>query len=1051
MSDQTRQGWIAWFAHNPVAANLLMITILLLGLTTALNIRTEGFPPEAPRTITVTVGFDGASPQDVEEGAAIKVEQALNGVAGIAKISSTVTANEAMISVDSVDGYSLDKLKEDIETRVNAITSFPAQVTRTTVAAEKDERHVIYVQVSGTVDHQTLKQAAQRVRKDLLRVPTVSKVTTEGTLGYAITVELSESKLRAFGLTPEEVARSIQGQSVSLSAGTLETGRGTFTLQSRNQAYFGADFEQTIIRTSPAGGIIRLGDVANVVDGFEETSLISLFDGVPSVRLDVQLTGRDSITAASDSVAHVIGDIGQQGYLPDTITLSTWSDESQNIRDRLALMSRNALIGMGLVFVMLALFLNMRVALWVAVGIPISFAGTLYVIGPSGFDYSLNDLTTFAFIIVLGIVVDDAIVIGENIYAHKQRDGGGVETAVGGAQEVAIPATFGVLTTVAAFFPLTMMSSDFGGPFRIIAVVVIICLLFSLVESKLILPAHLAGLRADRGAGRHAPGPFAMPGRAWRFIQNAADWGLQLVICRAYLPLLRLAIRNLFPALVLCFAVLVATLGLLTRGIVPVVFFPDGESNMVYVAISLESGAPESQTRAVTDRFERSLIRTSAEYQDRYNLPEAPVRTRYVYSDKTDSLLISVELAGGTDRRFPAAQFAADWRLAAGHSAAIKELDFYTGFSDIRDLEIELSATEPHMAEQAMQQLADTLARYAGVNDIKTTLDEQVTELTFEVLPLGERLGVTNRSLITQLRNSIYGFEAQKIQRGEEEISLRVRYSRENRDNLADLDRFLVATPQGNTVPLTKVARITSRQVQQQLSRIGGRRVLALWAKTDRTVTTPDDVLTHLQAQIFPALAAAYPTLEISIEGEAQQENKATAQLMAGFGMALLGIFALLAIPLRSYVFPLIILCAIPFGIVGAILGHLIIGIPMSLLSFFGVLALSGVVVNDALVLTTRYRNLRNTGHDFAQAILVAAPSRFRAIFLTSVTTFAGLTPLVWETSEQAQILIPMAVSLAFGLVFATLVTLIVIPVLIGVVEQLTILMNNKNQANTSL
>lgn len=1024
-----QHGWIAWFTYNPVAANLLMVAILLVGLTTALNIRTEGFPAPAPRNVTVSVALDGASPRDVEEGAAVKVEQALNGVAGIQKVTSTVTANEATITVQSVDGYSLSTLKENIQSRVDAISNFPTQVSKTTVSAEQEDRHVIYVQVSGATDLHTLKEAARRVRQELLMLPAISKVTTEGSRKSEISIEISENRLRAFDLTPAEVATAVQGESVNLSAGTLQTDSGIVTLQSRNQSYFGAELEQVIIRSSPEGGVVRLGDIAQVVDGFAEAHSISLYNGKPSIRLDVQLTGKDSITAASNTVAELIADQTKIGFLPKNITVSTWSDEAEYIRSRLSLMSENALLGIGLVFIMLSLFLNIRVALWVALGIPISFAGTLYVIGPVGFDYSLNELTTFAFIIVLGVVVDDAIVIGESIFSHKERDGGGAETAVRGALEVAKPATFGVLTTVAAFLPLTMISSDFGGPFRVIAVVVIICLFFSLVESKLILPAHLAHLQIRQ--------PTSKVARFWKSIQQTLDWALSSFIRNAYSPILRLAINNLLISLVLCIAILIAAVGLITRGLVQSEFFPEGESTIVYADITLESGAPAEQNQVLAKWFDDSLVETGTLYQERFGLLEPPIHNRYVSSSSTEKLLVSVELAGGADRSFSAAEFASDWREIAGPHPLIRQVDFYTGFADIQDLEIELSDPDAERTEEAISYLASALSQVGDLNDIKTNLDDPIAELTFNVLPLGERLGITNLSLITQLRNSIYGFEAQKILRREEEIGVRIRSSREARNSVSDLNRTLIATPDGSKVPLTEIAQVTRHETPQKFDRSNGQRVLTLTAKVNRTITSPQVVLGFMQSEVFPDMQARFPTLSISIAGEAEQEGKATTQLATGFVLALLAIYALLAIPLKSYLQPLVIMCAIPFGIVGAILGHLIISIPISLLSFLGILALSGVVVNDALVLVSLYSRLREDGMNYSHAIQQAGPARFRAIFLTSITTFVGLAPLVWETSEQAQILIPMAVSLAFGLLFATTVTLLIVPILLGISENI--------------
>lgn len=1032
-SPQDRpSGWVAWFARNPVAANLLMAALLLLGGMTAMTIRTDGFPEPAPRQIVVTVAFQGASARDVETGAAIKVEQALNGLEGIKKIDTTVTASAAVVSVTSIDGYPLTELKTNVQARVDAITSFPSQVDTITVTAAQADRHVIYAQVSGDVGHRVLKETARQLREQLLALPTISSVVTEGALAYEITVELREDKLRAYGLSFAEVATALRGQSVNLSAGTLETARGTITLQSRNQAYYGAELERTVIRSSAQGGLVRLSDVATVVDGFAEDPLISLYNGQPSIRLDVQLTGNDSITKAADAVMDKVADIRARGTLPAGVSLAFWSDEAQEIRDRLSLMLNNAVMGMVLVFAMLAMFLNMRLAIWVALGIPVSFAGALYVMGPGWFDYSVNDLTTFAFIIVLGIVVDDAIVIGESIFTHKEAGDDGTETAVRGALEVTTPATFGVLTTISAFYPLTLMSSDFGGAFGVIAVVIILCLLFSLVESKFILPAHLAHLSLRR---THPKGTI---GRVWATFQSRLNAGLKWVSERVYQPILRAAVHNLVVAFLLSLAVFFAALGLMTRGIVPTVFFPDRDASVVLLNLTLESGTPLVRTRAIAEAYERALFDTGDAFESEYQMAASPIRNSYVSSTSAENVVFTVELVGGTERGFPSNDFLDAWRANSPLPPAVRQLDFFTEEIDIEDIRIELGSDDPVLAEHAMAQLEETLLRIQGVNDIYTNLDTRATELTFELLPIGERLGLTNLSLINQLRDSVFGFEAQTIQRGIEEVSLRVRLPRDQRNGLNDLSRIRITTPDGGSVPLTSVASLTTHEVPQTYARIDGQRVLVLSAKVDRSVTTPDAVLNELETTVFPSLATDFPDVSIRIEGEAEQESAATSDLLSGMIMALLAIYGLLAIPLRSYAMPIVIMSAIPFGIVGAVVGHLIIGIPISLLSFFGILALSGVVVNDALVLASRYNMNRNAGMDYRTAILDAAPRRFRAIMLTSATTFAGLTPLILETAEHAQVLVPMAVSLAFGLLFATAITLIIVPVMLGLLDQLT-------------
>ena len=1020
------EGWIGWFARNGVAANLLMLIILAMGLVTATNMRTEGFPADPPRNVTVTVNFNGASPEDVEEGAAIKVEQALNGLQGIKQITTTITSDAAVVSINSLPDYPMDKLKTDVKDRVDAITTFPAQVESTTITLEQEERHVIYVQLMGGRDHATLKEAARRVRETLLALPAVSKVTTEGARIPEIRVELLDEKLRAYGLSFDEVAEAVQGRSVSLSAGTLEAANGALSLQSRNQAYFGSDLLDTRIRVSPDGGVVRLSDVAQVVDGFTDDPILSIYKAQPSIRLDVQLIGKDSITQTSDAVQETLAELRDAPWMPSDLVIESWQDEAQSIRDRLGLMSKNALTGMALVFVMLALFLDLRVAFWVAVGIPVSFAGALYMMGPSWYDYSLNDLSTFGFIITLGIVVDDAIVTGENIYAHKRRDGGGIDTAIRGALEVATPATFGVLTTVAAFYPLTTISGDFGGSFRIIAVVVILCLLFSLVESKFILPAHLAHLDLS-------PKPRkSWPARAWQALQSRVDAAMQWVIRALYLPLLRAALAHKLQAVMVFVASLLFALGLVMHGIVQTNFFPENDSARVYMDVTLESGAPARRTEEVAQALEASLVEAAAGLQADYAMQDSPVANYYISSTQTEKLLISVALIDGTSRQFGSTEFVARWRAAAGTPAGVRQMELYADFDGVEDLRFGLSSDDPAEATAALVRLQAHLQGMPALYDILTDLDNETLELSFELLPEGEALGLTNRDVITQIRNAVFGFEAQRIQRGDEEVQVRVRYPEGERNSVADLSRIRLRTPAGGTVPLDTVVRLNQRDTLLELKRIDGARTLEIRAKVDKEQSSVTDVVAGLEAGFFATLKSEYSGLGITISGEAAEEEEATSQLSSGFVLGLMLIYALLAIPLKSYTQPFIIMLAIPFGIVGAVLGHLVIGIPVSLLSFFGILALSGVVVNDSLVLVSRYRQNRTDNMTSHAALMDAGGSRFRAVMLTSITTFAGLIPLVLETSEQAQFLIPMAVSLAFGVLFATLITLIFIPVLLG-------------------
>lgn len=1024
MTQKKHAGWVAWFARNPVAANLLMAILLVVGGLTVMDMRTEGFPAEAPRLVTVDVGFEGGSPEDVEEAVAVKIENALNGVAGIDKITSTVTADAANIVVLADVGYPVSTLKDDVKIRVDAISTFPAQVETIVITEEQEEDHIIHVQLSGDIAHNDLKETARRVRERLLDLPGVNKVVANGERAYEVNIELHEERLREYGLSFAEVAAAVQNASLNMSAGSLKTSGGTITLQADQQRYRGNDFENIIIRRSADGGMLRLQDVAVIRDGYAEQEIVSLFQGQVSINLDVQLIGRSSITEASEAVQTLVGEIQQENWIPAAIEIVTWDDEADEIRSRLGLLSKNALIGMGLVLIMLSLFLHVKVAFWVAIGIPISFAGALIVMGLPFLDYSLNDLTTFAFIIVLGIVVDDAIVIGESVFTYKRREGGGVETAIRGAMAVATPATFGVLTTVAAFYPLTMMKGDFGGPFRIIAVVTIFCLLFSLVESKLILPAHLAELDLDkneRSQGR------------WGKFQGRIEQALQNFVKTYYKPLIEIAVRYRYQSLGVFLSIFILAGGLVTSGVVRTVFFSDWQADVVYANATMDSGVPASRTHQVGEVISRSLKLVNDDIKKQYGMEKDPVLYTYLISADDQNVSLSVQLMPGSERDFLTTSFLNMWRNKVGELQGVKQLSFYAGFDDDNDVRIEMSSIDNAALKHAMIELKSHVQSYEGVHDIKTNLDNHTVELDVRLKPEAEALGLTYRDVIQQLRYAVFGFDVQRIQRDDEEVRVKVRYPKNARDDLGDLQNIRIRTPDGGTVPLSVVVAFISNKKQTQIDRIDGDRVLVLTGRLDKSRISATEITAGLEQKVFPLLLEKYPSVNINFAGEIEEEGKATEKLAAGFVMGLLMIYALLAVPLKSYTKPFVIMLAIPFGIIGAIIGHMIIGIPLSLLSFFGILALSGVVVNDSLVLVSSYNQIRDTGLSYEEAVVRAGMSRFRAVLLTSITTFVGLFPLILEKSEQAQMLIPMAVSLAFGILFATVITLFIIPVLLGI------------------
>jgi multidrug efflux pump subunit AcrB len=1035
MNQQKQTGWLAWFARNPVAANLLMVTLLVVGIINALDMRTEGFPTVDPNQVMISVDFEGGSPEVVEEGVAAKIEEALQGVGGIKNITSSVTANKATVVVEGVDTYPIDVLKDDVKIRVDAISTFSEQVQNVVVQQQLEERSVISVQVFGDTQHSTLKEVAHKVRTRLLALPKVSKVDFVGMRDFEITIEVNEEKLRAYQLSFEEVAIAIQNASVNLSAGELKSSAGVISLRGRYQRYHGQEFHNILLRTSNAGSLVVLEDIAIVKDSYTDLAVLSEFNGKPSINLDVILIGKDSITTASDSVQQEIKTIQSENWLPENISVVTWADEAKNIRDSLSLLSMNALMGIVLVLVVLALFLDLKVAFFVAIGIPIAFSGALMIMGPSYLNYSINNLTIFAFIIVLGIVVDDAIVIAENIYTQKKREGekADVETAIRAAKEVATPATFGVLTTVAAFYPLTTISGNFGGPFRVIAVVVILCLLFSLIESKFILPAHLAKLKfSDKSTDKKN-----VLARLWSGLQNYIDKVLTHFTHHRFKTLLSTAVRYRYQSICVFVAMFILSIGLVTGGLVKSVFFTEWEAGVVYANVKTHPGTPANETQHIARLMSQALEQLSDELKVEFAMDISPVEYVYSHSIDDETATLKAQLVSNKARDFPSSELLRRWREKTQFISGIKQQEFYAGFQTGEDILLEITSPDVDSAEAVTRELISKVSDYSGVFDLVSNLDSQRPELAITLKPEARLLGFSEREVIEQLRAAIFGYEAQRVQRGNEEVRVKVRYPLSERNSISDLELVRIRTTDNGTVPLDNVVELSHDMKQSVLDRKNGKRILTLKANVDEEVISSGEIIADLNNLVFPDLLARYPGVNIHIGGEGEAEGEAIVKLISGFILGLLIIYALLAIPLKSYSKPFVIMACIPFGIIGAIWGHMIIGIAFNILSFFGVLALSGVVVNDSLVLVSRYNQKRGFGMSYEEAVIDAGVTRFRAILLTSITTFVGLSPLIMESAEQAQMLIPMAVSLAFGILFATVITLLLVPVLLGIHEDL--------------
>ena len=1017
-----------WFARNPVAANLLMVFIVIGGLIGMANVRGETFPDVALDTLSIQVPYPGAAPEEVETAVCMRIEEAIQGIDGIDEIVSFANENLCTVVVGAALHADSRRVLEDLKTRVDAIETFPERTEKPIIGESRTQIRVVDIAVSGRVDELTLRTVAERVRDELVSLPDITQVEFASVRPYEISIEVSESALRRHGLTFDDVARAVRRSSIDLPGGSVRSESGEIRLRTVGQAYRGAEFEKLVLLARADGTRLRVGDVATVVDGFAETDQFGRLDGDPTVILSVLRTGGQSDMEISRAVNDYLE--RKAPTLPEGIRLTSWMNQAEALIDRLGLMLENGVAGLVLVFVLLAVFLELRLAFWVSLGIPISFLG-MFMLMP-GLDVTANIVSTFAFIMVLGIVVDDAIIVGENVYRHQRRGRDLLEGALTGVQEVATPVFFAVLTTVAAFSPLLFVPGLLGKMMRYVPLVVIPCLLFSLVESLNILPAHLAHRRTARR------------GRWSRFQLTLAD-GIETVVDRVYRPALGAGLRWRYLTLASGVSALVLTVGLVLGGRVAFHFFPAPEADVVYATLTMPLGTSAAVTSAVAQRLEDSAGQLRREVIERAGtdplrhiliaignqpLGVAPGPLWGGPSQSSGHVAqVMLELAPPSERGVRADQLGRRWRELTGPIPEALELGFSA--SDLlpgEDVNVQLVGADAVQLRAAVEQVKDSLRGYTGVHDVTDSFQGGPLEMRIGIKPAAEALGLALEDVGRQVRQAFYGEEAQRIQRGRDDIRVMVRYPAEQRRSLGDLESMRIRTPNGGEVPFGYVAAVETGRGVSSIRRVNHSRAINVTAALDETVTSAGTVNAALAADVMPAVERDHAGVRYSLEGSQADQDAVLGSLQVGFPLALFVIFALLAIPLRSYVQPLIIMSAIPFGFVGAIGGHIVMNEDVTMLSMLGVVALSGVVVNDSLIMVDFINRERQRGGNLLAAVQEAGAARFRPILLTSITTFAGLAPLLLQQGTQADFLKPMAISLAFGVLFATFVTLVLVP-----------------------
>ncbi len=1016
----TKRGLISWFARNSVAANLLMWILILGGIAASFTIHKQVFPNFEFKNIVIRVPYLGAAPQEVEEGVIIKIEEAIKDIEGIKKITSTATEGMATVNVEIEEEYDPQIALDEIKVQVDAIPSFPANTEKPVVYRQKATQDVLWVAIYGDANERQLKEFAKDMRDQIANLPGLSAVTVVGDRDYEVSIEISESKLQEYNLTFTELVNAVRRSSIDLPGGSIRSENGDILLRAKGQAYNGYDFANLVLVTRADGTRLLLGDIATINDGFVEDNNFALFDGKPAFNIRVQAVGDQNALNISKTVNGYLDKIRDD--LPGNIQADTWGDSSFYLADRLNMMLSNMFFGALLVFLVLSLFLKFRLAAWVMVGLPVCFLGALLVMQSQFIGISINMISLFGFILVLGIVVDDAIIMGESAYSEIDAKGQNIDNVIRGVKRVAMPATFGVLTTIAAFTPMLMVPGTFGVIWKTIGWVVIVCLIFSLIESKLILPAHLAHMKNR---------PYD-PNKANAF-QKFRDFfseGIKRFVTNNYVPFLQKAIRNRYTTLASFLAMLIITIGLFSGGIVRFVFFPNIPSDFMMASIEVEPGSSLEQR----DKAIQALL-TSLQTMDRQMVEEfgSPVVKHSIAFDQGNlSGQVFVELTKGETRDVDAFEIHQRWRDAMPELAGVKKVDIGSpgGPGGGSDLTFEFSGKNLLALRQASDELKAYLASYEGVADINDTFSGGSDEIRLNIKPQAEALGLSLDSLATQVRYGFYGAEAQRIQRGDEEVKVMVRYPKEERNSVGNLENMRIRTGGGDDIPFSEVADIKLAQGYGSIVRVDGKRSITVTAKVDKSKLDPGEVATDVKDNIIPGLLEKYPSVDSRLEGQSKEQGEALVSLLQGFVFALFAIYALMAVPLKSYSQPFIIMIVIPFGIVGAIIGHWALGHAVSVLSICGIIALTGVVVNDSLILVDFVNRARAEGHSMVNAVVQAGAQRFRAIVLTSLTTFMGLMPIVFEKSLQAQIVIPMAISLAFGILFATIISLLLVPCL---------------------
>lgn len=1039
-----RTGPIAFMARNGVASNLLLLLMLMAGYFSYTTIVQEVFPENSLDTVTVSVTYPGATPEEIEESILLKVEEAVEAIDGVDQISSTASEGGGSVNVELDLGTDIARALDEVKSEVDQIQTFPEEAEEPDIRELTTRQVALRIALFGDVNERTLKETAYRLEDAAAALPEISYVETSAVRNYEIYADVPQSRLRALGLSLPQLAQTVGQSSLDSPAGAIETDSEEVRVRTIGQNYDQQDFENIVVLTTSDGATLRLGDIAEVRDGFEDADLITRFNDEPVAFVDIYRTSDERVLDVAESAKTLIA---EDFDLPPGVSYAIWEDSSELLEDRLSLLLRNAAFGLILVLGALTLFLDLRLAAWTAVGIGATFVGAIFILDWAG--SSINMFSLFGFILALGLVVDDAVVVGENIYAERERGRTGIGAAIAGAQRVKIPVFFAVATTVTAFLPLLAVGGVIGKILADIPLVVIAVLSLSLIEALYVLPHHLSTLPDPE----HKPGNpvtrFFARVQAWvdarfqTFVNGPLDRALRFVVAMPYL----IVASGL--------ALLVVFMAMIPGGLIKFSFFPEIEGDIVVAALEMPSGTTVERTAEVTERIEAAADRAMARFADQ----DAPADAAEAGGSASPSFLeavyttigqarstngpggpqttlrpnlanVQLSLVPSAERDVSAVQIEEAWREELGEVPEARSLSISSSLLGVgAPINVQLNHPDDTVLDQAGDRLMAELGRVSGVFDLESDQDAGQQEVELRLKPSARTLGVTLQDVASQVRAAFFGAEAVRVQRGREDVRVYIRLPEEERDSIADIERYRVRVP-GGEVALSSIADVSFGEAPSVIRREDGHRIATITGDVDGDTITGQEVAQLLDEKIMPDLQADYPALQYEFGGEQEEQQESFGDLGRAFLLALLVIYALLAVPFRSYIQPLIIMAAIPFGMIGALIGHLLLGIPLGILSMFGIIALSGVIINGSLVMIDFLNENLDNGMEPEEAMIEAAKSRFRPVMLTAITTFLGVAPITFETSLQAQFLIPMSASLGFGVLFGTALLILLIPAL---------------------